>query len=105
MVVSPSVIKDVLAQVEKIIGPSPEQYRTVQPMRVTRPCTKLRYGTCPIVLANALDCNKRRRVGCPILGLDGKIDIRRVQFFLSQPQILGNWLLLGLYGPQGVNGA
>jgi len=74
----------------------------IAPTRRTMPCTKLRNGGCPIAKGDTIDCGKKRRTGCPFMGTDGKIDPRRIGYYLMNPEKLALFILVGLYGEQGV---
>jgi len=66
------------------------------------PCTKLRNGTCPVAKGDSIDCNKRRRTGCPYMGAKGEIDPKKILDYLMNPAKLGLFIRDGLYDSQGV---
>jgi len=74
----------------------------IAPTRCTRTCTKLRNGLCPIAKGDTIDCGKKRRTGCPFMGANRQIDLRRVEYYLMHPDQLALFIYIGLYDSQGV---
>jgi len=87
-----------------ILGAPGSPGSRVHATKRTLPCTKLRNGTCPLVLGETLDCGKSRKIGCPFMGIDGKMDYAELKRYLADPELreLGRWIAKGLYGPNGV---
>jgi len=65
------------------------------------PCTKLRNGTCPVAKLGAIDCDKRKKIGCPFL-VQGNIDLNRLRAFAANPDLVWVWMGRNLYSPAGI---